>query len=103
MIKELIERQNRWLSTPAKRPMTNKEALILTHALMGYGFYLGYLVAKEKAEAEKSLIHWEYLEDAPNGNVVGEREVYTVTKTYIYKTVTVFGHTFKYRKKIWTI
>lgn len=100
ILKKLIDRQNRWLETPAKRPMTNKEALILTHTLMGYGFYLGYLVAKEKAEAEKTLTNWEYLEDAPDGNVVGERETYTVTETYLYKTVTVFGHEFKYRKRI---
>lgn len=100
MIKKLIDRQNRWLDTPAKRPMTNKEALILTTYLMAYGFYLGYCVAKDKAEDEKFLTKWEDLYDAPDGNIVGERKTYTVEEMYLNKTVTVFGHEFKYRKRI---
>ena len=100
MIKKLIERQNRWLNTPAKRPMTNKEGYLLTNLLVGYGMYLGYMIAKEKWEEEKTLVEWEDLYDAPDGNVIGEKKVYKVTEVYLNKSVTVFGHEFKYRKKI---
>lgn len=101
MFKKLVERQKQWLDTPADRPMTNKEGLILTWTLMGMGFFYGALIMKEKAEQEKHFSDWDVLKDPDTGEIIGDRYEYKVTEAYVDKSVTVFGHEFKYRKRVW--